>query len=223
MKKHILTAAVSVLLLCMLLACTALADDGTIINVAPAGGNDTLYVQLNQSADLAVEVETSGDAVVSYQWYEGEKTYYNYTRSYSINYSEIEGAVSSSLVTNPVTTAEYYMCSIADSSGSSWNVYFNVCVDNQLSATHVGEYRTYVTPGESASLEVYASCSSGSLSYQWFQCADDPDEDDVAIVGAVSSSYETEACTSFTQYLCIVKDEYDNTKYLNFEVGMDNQ
>ena len=97
-----------------------------------------------------------------------------------------------------------------------------------LSAEPVGDSTVYVSPYDTATLEVTAACNSGELSYQWYKRVRHESEDggyyysDELIENATGSSYTTEKITEYTEYYCQVSDQYGNRNGTRFWVGIEN-
>ena len=90
-------------------------------------------------------------------------------------------------------------------------------MDNQFTAQRVGDQSVGAAYGETATLQVEASCAQGEIHYQWYISSVG------AITGATDSTYTTEAVTEYTQYYCKVSDDFGNENTLNFYVRVDNQ
>ena len=161
-----------------------------------------IYVASNETATL--EVKASCDAgEPSYQWYRyNEQTYED---------EPVEGATSASYTTGSITDYTRYYCRVSDDYGDSQYVYFYIYIENHLSAQAKDYQNTiYVALNGTATLEVVASCDAGELSYQWYQNG--------LIEGATSASYTTDSITDYTEYQCIVSDQYGNTQYIWFYI-----
>ena len=73
----------------------------------------------------------------------------------------------------------------------------------------------YVAPGETAAMQVAASCEVGEVHYQWSEF--DVDEMSfVDIANATASSYTTPALTQSAKYLCRVWDDFGTATSMVF-------
>ena len=124
------------------------------------------------------------------------------------------------LVIESIVRSATYCCEVTDQYGAGIDVNFYIYVDNELRAYNPSEDDIYVLPGESATLEVEASCRHGELSYQW-RYYDEETEDYVEIGGATESRYTVENIQRSMNYDCRVSDEYGAYDYAYFSVRVD--
>ena len=180
--------------------------------------NDEVSIEPGQSAELRVNVQTVGEAQLSYQWQTGEEIWDAEEDDYITQWTDIPGATAQ---TYTAFEAGRYCCVVSDNLGHRESVRFWISVDNDFTLERVGESKRYVTLGETETLEVEASCRVGNLHFQWYRVDEDTDRE-VPILGATSPSYTTEAVTHYVRYHCVVSDDYGNSDYCNIYVYVDN-
>ena len=181
------------------------------LNATPAGvsdGNTTdIYVPYNEAAELSVVAEADDMTAITYAWYK--------------NYELIEGQTASTLTTELVTQFTEYYCTVSDQYGNNRNVWFNVYVDNNLSAT-AEQDTVFVVSGENAPLKVIADATDSSqLKYQWKEYGYNEEEgweDYWPIDGATSDALTIENVVEPKDIRCEVSDQYGNTTTVNFRV-----
>ena len=175
---------------------------------AIAGNNQNeYYVEPGETVALSVKASYK-NGKLSYQWYRHYK-HENGDGSYSWMDDSIEGATGTTYTTDEIYNSEQYYCNVSDEYGNNANVWFNVHVDNGLTASAEGSSEIWVTEGERATLSVTASCEHGNISYQW----DGYDNTTDTLV--------TEPVYGETGYTCYVTDEYGNTVDVWFRVRLD--
>ena len=188
-----------------------------------ADGENSFAVRPGEAATMAVTAScTTGE--LSYQW----SKYVHHTENGNDYWGwiEIAGAAEATYTTEALNKAENYDCRITDSYGNSTNVGFYIRVDNDLTAEAAdGENSFAVRPGETANLAVEASCYSGTLTYRWYQYADDPENGAQweIIDNATGSSYTTGPVNGHVDYYCNVSDEYGNSTDVWFYIRVDNE
>lgn len=164
-------------------------------------GEPIRYIETGETVTLKVNATCSAGGK-TYQWYE---TTYNYDGEYWESPSLIEGATSDTYTTDAVFTYKRYECYAYDEYGNSCSTYFNIMIDNNLTATALGnEYHFIVYAGESVTLNAVASCNNGQVYYQWY------DGRREKIENATGSSYTTDALYADSEYICYVQDDYGN-------------
>ncbi|MBQ6232739.1 MAG: leucine-rich repeat protein [Clostridia bacterium] len=168
--------------------------------VVDAEGDTTLYVEPNSTFTLKVSASCDYGQI-TYQWY----------RSGSM----ISDAMSNTYTTETITSDTRYCCEVFDAYGNSDSIDFYIYVENGFSAGPDGSSSKYVGINDTATLKVLASCNHGSLTYQWYHNSS-------IISGAVSDEYTTEAIAAYTQYYCIVSDEYGHSSNVRFSIYIDN-
>ena len=77
-----------------------------------------------------------------------------------------------------------------------------------------------VSPGQSATLQVDASCERGDLHYQWSEYTQDAGEQ--ALEGASGDALTVLPSTHYTRYTCRVSDDYGNSASVRFDVYIYN-
>lgn len=116
-----------------------------------------LQIPFGNSADLEVYVNTYEGAKISYSW---EK----YTKETGI-YEEIDGETESTLHIDSVEQDVIYFCWVEDSVGNSFEVTFNVLIDNGLILYY--DDIVYGLPGEEVTLSVDARVYDGDIIFAW--------------------------------------------------------
>ena len=115
----------------------------------------------------------------------------------------------------------YYRCEVTDRYHNSKTAYFDVTVQNNLTANGVNGTDLYVLPNQTVELETEATCDYGRLSYQWYEEKRYEDDDDTywaAIDGATNASRTTGAITADARFRCRVADDYMNARTVTFTV-----
>ncbi len=162
-------------------------------------GEAIVYVSAGQSADL--EVVATSDTAVTYAWHcKGED-----------GWCAIEGANDKKYTTDPITLSTSYICEVTDSYGNSIPVSFVVRIENGLSVEAVGATDLTVDKNDTVTLQVKASANSGDFTYQWLQ-------NESWLEGATAASYTAENVTEYAHYTCMVTDAYNNMKYVDFYI-----
>ncbi len=163
-------------------------------------------------------VSASGDGIISYRW---EARTMQADGSWG-DFQAIAGATSATCTVENVRGRMEVRCCISTSFTNSTSVYFNVYVENDLRVITGGA--VYVAPNETATLSVNASCTAGSLHYQWYEQVRDAFNNsfDKKIAGATGSSYTTEPVTAHRRYVCRVTDDYGNSNNAYIDVYIDN-
>lgn len=158
--------------------------------------------------EITLEVRTASSSEISYGWVYGDDV--------------LEEGTSSAYTFIPQHSGMYY-CSILDEKGNNELVYFNIKIDNHLSALYIdanGNYYSgttvYVSPNASAVLNVTVSADNmNGIYYVWY------DNDDW-IEGVDTPSYTVGPLTSDKLYFCNVYDQYGNCETVTFNVQVEN-
>lgn len=172
-------------------------------------------VATNGTTRLSVEVEHVL-GTVSYQWY---------SRTDTTALTRIEGATAAFLTTEPVTERVTYVCRVFDQYGNHEDVAFLLRPDNQLTVSPAGGSAGGDRMTELNSilnLSVTASCTKGSITYQW-SVADSANQNVREIENATGSGITTDPITGPCRYICTVTDDYGNTAECSFRIRIDNQ
>ena len=140
---------------------------------------------------------------------------------------EIEGATEAIYTSEPIVQYTWYYCDVMDEYSNHASVNFYITVENHLTAT--GDQNEFIiSPEETVTMEVSASCDAGSIQYQWNLYGLGADEwgneyeDWWPIEGTTEATYTTEPITRYTMYRCVVRDEYGNATSVDFYVSVDN-
>ncbi len=156
---------------------------------------------------------TSYDGIITYTWY--------------LDNTVIPEATGSSYTIEAANRCANYRCYVRDRYNNDTNIYYTICIENELTAFAVEESQA-VIPGQNAVMTVQASCDIGSLSYQWSKNGIETDEWGneyeawIPVEGATAETYTSEAITDYTQYRCSVYDEYGNSTSVDFHVYIEN-
>lgn len=183
---------------------------------AVASGTGQKSLTINTEPGKAVTLSVSASATAGsfrYQWYEQAGAW---------DYTPISGATSETYTTGAVTAQKNYYCQVTDDYGSIDTVWFYIRIENKLTAFVTGTSSDsadiHVAPGEAVTLSVTATVTAGSVHYQWV--------DDYAsqqIEGAVQANYIIASVNRKCYYTCVVYDDYDNWRYIQFRVYVDSQ
>lgn len=154
-----------------------LYNSGDFIDVEP-GGTVTLTVEA-----------ISPNTIESYTWY--------YTNTETGDYVQISGASTNVLQVENITSSTEYKCVVSDGT-TTQSTTFQVDVVTDLKISKDFGTQVYIASGGSITLNVTATSSYGSISYQWYKSG-------VPIDGANSNTLTvSEAAT----YWCFVSDAY---------------
>ena len=173
-----------------------------------AKGETTLSLAPGETAQLEVEAScVSG--TLTFEWKKGG--------------TRIEGANGTTLTTDPADGTAYYSCTARDEYGGSEGVTFTIHVENGLTARATCEQDQAVTWNNGTSLGVYASCTTGSVHYQWYSKKTGTAWTELG--GETRAQLNTSAVTENTVYTykCEITDDYDNKKTIEFRITPDNQ
>lgn len=195
-----------------------------------AVGDTNRLVEPGDTPTLSVTATCDvGQDKLTYQWFLQE-IHLNETGGYSwYGSTPIANATSPSLVADPVNAYVIYYCRVSDEYGNNSYCYFHLRVQNSLTLERVGDFSVYATPGEAVTLAVTASYDRGPVTYRWFELHEYTNEDGdtyntwVAVDGANGDSYTTSPVTKHSQYMCVIRDSYENSASCDFQVGIDNK
>lgn len=118
---------------------------------------------------------------------------------------------------------EYY-CRVTDDYGNEQTVSFYITTDNQLSAQAAADTDLTVEIGDTFTLEVEATCSVGTLHYQWRTLVKQSSNNylERVIPNETAASY-TAIADKAGRFICLVSDDYGNSTEVWFWVSVDNQ
>ena len=185
------------------------------LRVYPEGSTDSNYRDVpalpNTSVNLNTIVTAENTENLTYRWYidKGDEQ------------ELIEGAASASYTVGPVTSGQYYICSVIDKYGNEERAMFYTYVENHLDAYVIndsGEKVTsseiYVAPNTNAQLSFSVSADDMTgLTYNW------KDEDNNPIEGAGTTSCTVGPITQEKGYTAEVRDRYGNYASVAFYVS----
>lgn len=188
------------------------------LTISPIG-NTAVTVEPGESVTFQAEGRCKvGD--ITYRWFNMTPTGVN---SYSTD--EIPGSNSPSLTIENVSAARHYLCEVRDTFGNYQNITFIVNLNNQLTATAVGESNVSLPINGSTTLAVSASCTQGEITYQWTREVYDAANGyrtREAVNGATGSTLTLEGVSRSANYICIATDMFGNQKNVYFYVTVDN-
>ena len=140
--------------------------------------------------------------------------------------SAIPDATDSTFTTSPINDGyKHYVCRVTDIYENSMDLFYNIGVDNHLSAVADGGREVTVQPGQNATMKVIASCDDDSaLSYQWWEYVEMSDGNwgNRRIDGATSDTFTVSNVERTAEYCCRVSDGYETPKDVYFTVRIDN-
>ena len=173
-----------------------------------------IYTGLGDTVTLKVKAEALDDSCLTYRWYDRDGTQYEADRDVFV----IKGTEKS----------KEYVCEVRDQYGNSDTAYFNVVIENHLVAYPEGsEPDTYeldkpAPPLTPVSLKVVVQADdTNGLTYEWREQRED--EDVQTIEGADTDTYAIASVDHESHYTCVVRDRYNNKKFITFHVHADNK
>ncbi len=170
-------------------------------------GEQNVYVPYGESATLQVRATANDTEGMTYTWYR--------------NWNQVDGADGPSYTVENVTGRGTWYCRVEDKYGSVEAIYFYLYVDNGFSVEPQKEQSIYVSPGESAVLQVYVTANDwDGLTYQWYTWSDGQGWNQIE--GATADAYTVESVTTVGRYYCYVTDKYGNSSEAWFRVGIQN-
>ena len=179
-------------------------------------GDYTPSVVYGERTTLAVNA-LSGQGTLAYQWY---------VKTEDDEHQPINGATEASYTTEPVTARTQYYCLISDNLGHRRDISYYILVDNDLCADATTDTFLKVSVGDSVNIGVSASCTNGSLTYQWSKYGyveETGHYDTFEIPGATSPAYTEGGITKDCEYYCDVTDQFENCITITFIVRIDNE
>lgn len=216
-----MTALLLSLLLCVSLLPAALAaDDWKLVDAEEGFSFVDRLVGLNESTTLSVAVR--GEAgELTYQWYEASGTFLGGTI-----YSPIEGETGASFTTPPVTEFAQYQCTATDAAGETAGVYYDLAVDNGLTAIDTSSGESYVEVGcePGSDLEMSVSVSADDMTgvtYQWF-IQNSVTYTRTKIEDATGTSYTAKNITDADTYIFAATDQYGTEVTVTYLVSIDS-
>lgn len=161
----------------------------------------SVFVPYNTTTTLSLEASCAVGGL-TYEWLmEGEV---------------IEGATSSSLITEPIPYRTEYRCKVYDDFGAFVEVVFDVHVENGFKAM-ARETEIQAQLGGTALLEIDATCNQGELNYDWhIYNTDCPTVID-------GPRLELSDAWGTTDITCDVYDDFGNDAHIEFVVMVDKE
>ena len=168
-----------------------------------------IKVDLNATVELKVSASSKLTDKLTYQWFR---------RNEEGDGEEIEGNKdkASLKVENITKNAEYY-CRVSDGNEEQY-VNFNLKIDSGLKIDYSATQTEFdVDYDGSVTMEVIAKAKPGvELTYQWYVC--DDEEDEQIIPGVNQNNYTIENIKENQSYACRVTDGYGNRFIISFEI-----
>ena len=178
-----------------------------------------IYVPYGESADLKAALEADDQTQLEYSWFDG-------------NGDRVSPASPLNCQTDPIHDHEQYYISVEDQYGNYDSLYFNIYVQNHLTAYPEGGSADSDTAdiriqtGQTAALKAIVSADDADgLRYSWARQVYDSEGDDYYynyISGAKTDSYTTDPLTEDQTYRLRVYDKYSNYKDVFFNVTVGN-
>lgn len=188
-------------------------------------GETVKYVKAGTAVPLSVVA--CSESELHYQW--------SVLDDETGEYAAVEGAVSDTYTTEPVTGNRHYKCAVSDNAGHSADIVFFIRIDNSLTAYPKGmslgnNYEEiYCRSGQSAEIEVVARADDMSqITYLWHYLPEG-EEDDIngwiEIPEVTGNSYTIDSLETTQRYYCTVSDQYGNKEdvYFTLMVESSNQ
>ena len=186
---------------------------------------DSFRVQTGETATMQVAASCR-QGELTYQWYRRVPPEES---GYSWWYEEtLTGATGDTYTTPAITKAEQYYCRVSDMYGNSEDVWFSVHIENNLTVTSIGSKNRLVELGSDVELAVTAECTTGELTYKWYEgyVYEEDDEnwwyDYSNTVVNTGSSYTIQNVSQRRAFRCEVSDEYGNEESIEFTISIDN-
>ena len=166
-------------------------------------------VPLDGTAELKVAVSAKDKSQLTYRWF--------------VDYNQVEEADSDTYKTDPINTREWIYVVVSDQYGNSDSTYFDVYVENHLTAYPEGEAEDatgtniYVPEGESAVLKAVVSADDESgLTYEWYDWSSESHQ------YTEKASLTTSPIHYHRTYELYVTDQYGNSEALHFYIYVEN-
>ena len=185
---------------------------------ADADGETSFTVEPGETATMKINATVLAGKI-HYQWYKQERdsngSWYN---------TILDGVTAAEYTTEAIDRSIRYYCVVNDDYGNSQNVWFYINIENHFSAEADGENRFTVEPGETATLKVNATATTGEIHYQWYKRYRNADNNwnTTRIDGATGAEYTTEAIDRYYEYYCTVADDFNNSNNVWFYIGIEN-
>ena len=186
--------------------------------------SNTIAVAPGETAEL--RVEASCDVPITYQWYEWIDRYDKNGIWIGGTKIDFDGATDAAFTTSPITSPQIIYCVVSDTYGNTNYIRFELKVETHFNA-HAKGYNNSISvyPGETAELEVEASCDA-PLSYQWYKDqsidASSYSANSVLIEGATQSRYSIPPADATQRFTCLVSDSYGNSSKISFYVTVNS-
>ena len=165
----------------------------------------SLKVRPNESVTL--EVDAHADVgELHYQWRDS-------------NWRELPGETQAACTLSDLQKYGSYSCQVSDDFGHSASIWFYLSVENGFYAWAAGTQTNYQTvktaAGAAVTLAVEAHANNGELHYEWY-C------DGQSLPDSDRASFTVDRVETATTYECQVRDDYNNTNWVDFEVSVEN-
>ncbi len=171
------------------------------LNAYAANHVDVFSVTAGTKKKLTVTVEADYTSGMTYAW---SKLVYDSAGNTSI--VPISAAKKASYTTTAINYRTGYCCTVTDSYGKSIEVWFDVSVNNHLSAPEYCECSGHY--GEALPISPqFTADDTTEMTYQWYDVTDDG----LSIInGATSATYTIPSLTANTSYYCEIRDRFGN-------------
>ena len=174
-----------------------------------------IFVPYGESADLKAVLEADDQTQIQYSWFDD-------------NGDMVTPVSPLNCQTDPIHNHEQYYFSVEDQYGNSDNVYFNIYVQNHLTAYPEGESADSsstdirIQTGQTAALKARVSADdTDDLRYSWSRKVYYSEGDNYYfeyISGEKTDSYTTDPLTEDKTYRLRIYDKYNNYRDVFFNV-----
>ena len=177
--------------------------------------DETVYAQIGEDLTLTPDISSvTDDGVILRKW--------------MIDGEVVEGATEATYTLTDIQSA-MNVKSINYTKNNTVIVNYNVAIENGFTVQGEGKITSKtVKVGEQIELSVNAEVADGELSYAWYQVVDSREnselegvyDDTLEDLGLTTASVKFDGNTA--TYRCIITDKYNNTKYKDIKVTIDN-
>ena len=190
--------------------CTFSINIDSGLSVSPIGER-RYTINQGDSISLAVQATVKGGNL-TYRW--GRLEFRNGVYHETI----LENEVLSSITVENVQYAAEFFCQVTDDYSNERSVYFDVSIENGLSAEAKGNTVFYIHNGDTVSMSVTASCNSGEIQYSWQgYYRDGYYSGPVNLSSNTGDSVTLTDAKIGTECSCTVSDSYGNIEQIYFQ------
>lgn len=187
------------------------------------------YVNPGDSVELKVSITAldTNDMVIS--WRQMVRN----DGSFGLTYGDLVEEDSESLTVSNIQEAMSYMCNVTDRFGNSWSVSFDIYIDNGFEVVPIvdsdeviDEYGTVqieTAPNSEIEMKVNAETADNSqIRYEWY--VRESGFYSYSLIEGENGPSLNILCSDGDHYfVCVVKDQYNNTKLITFHVVVASQ